>query len=163
MRSRRPPSPLASILPRLAQEAGAQRLRRAGLEAAVGRVLGGWLSRRLVACRRDGQALELEIAGAAAARDVEALADEIVEGLRAELGSGAPRRLRVRVVAAPPASRARVPRGRPSAGPNAGPSGGMGAESTASPRPGPELQRALAGIEDPVLRARLERIASGRP
>ena len=141
-RSRPAPRRLAELLPRLAAEAGAQRLRRAALEAGVESALGEWLAGRLNACRRDGDALELEIAGEAAAAQVERLADEVLERLAGELGPGAPRRLRVRRCAAPAPSRPAEPRALPETFPAAG----------------PLATEALEELEDPGLRAQLARI-----
>lgn len=139
----RPPLSLAELLPRLSREAGAQRLRRAALEAGVARALGEWLAARLASCRRDGDALELEIAGRGAAAEVERLRDEVLERLRAELGREAPARLRVRAVAAR-GGEARESRPRRPEG---------------AGEPGPLTASALEEIEDPALRAQLARVA----
>jgi hypothetical protein len=143
-RRRRQPIELAELLPRLAREAGAERLRRTALESVVRRSLGDWLGRRLLGCRREGAAIELEFAGESAAQQAEALAPELLEALGRRIGGRAPQQLRV--VAGPPA--------KPDA---------SGADEVAPevvPAPGPEVQAALEGVDEPELRAKLARVAA---
>jgi len=140
-RRNQPLTGLADLLPRLAREQGAERLSVAVLEAGVRRALGDWLGGRLLSCHRDGPTLSLEIAGDSAAREAEALSAEVLAALRRRLGAAAPKRLRV-IVGRSPARRRRA--------------GADGHES--APAPGPAAEEALAGIEDPDLRAQLARI-----
>ena len=135
---------LCELLPRLASEKGAERLRRPALEASVRRALGDWLGRHLISCGRDGSALELEMAGESAAGEAEALAGEVLAALRRRFGRDVPGRLRV-VVGPAPTPRARPARTEP---------------SSREPQPGPAASEALLGIEDPELRAQLARVAA---
>lgn len=145
MRKRRTETPtaLADLLPRLAREQGAGRLRSAVLAGRVRRALGDWLGGRLLSCRRDGRTLELEIAGESAAREVEALRSELLDALRRELGGGAPAALRVRIGRSPAGTRSLPP-----------------AAAEPAPPPGPAVQEALESVADPKLRAQLARVAA---
>jgi hypothetical protein len=138
------PRSLTAILQKVAAGAGETRLEEAALGVAVRTVLGGYLARRLVDCRLDGERLILEMGDAAMAREVRRASAEVLKGLARRMPV-APRYVHVTVVSA----------GLP-APLEVSPKADTGPSRVSAPQ-GPLTMAALARVGDPDMRRRLRR------